>query len=221
MVAAQKAYKGVAMEGPIARWYTKNTGRDLSRFTRTAREVAARVRPGSAILEVAPGPGYLSIELAKRGYEMTAVDISRSFVRIAAENAARAGVRVDVRHGNAAALPVDDAAFDCVVCTAAFKNFADPVGAINEMYRVLKPGGHGSILDLRKDASPDDIAAEVRSMQLSPLNAFVTRLTFRFMLLKSAYTRDALERMAAQSRFGEGVITTDGIGFELRLTRNR
>jgi len=219
MAAGQKAYKGVAMEGPIASWYTKNTGRDLRRFTGTARDVAARVPPRGAILEVAPGPGYLSIELAKRGYEMTAVDISRSFVRIARDNAANAGVRVDVRHGNAADLPVADAAFDAVVCTAAFKNFTDPLGAIDEMHRVLKPGGHASILDLRKDASLADIAEEVRQMHLSAFNAWITRLTFRFMLLKSAYTRDAIERLANESRFRGGVVTTSGIGFELRLTK--
>src|SRR5262245_38351128 len=217
MVTAQKAYKGVAMEGPIARWYTKNTGRDLGRFTRTARGVAARVAPGGAILEIAPGPGYLSIELAKRGYDVTAVDISRSFVRIARENAERAGVRVDVRHGNAAALPAGDHAFDCVVCMAALKAFADALRAIDVARRVRQQGGHASIMDLRKDTTHEDIAAEVRSMQLSPLNALATRLTFRFLLLKSAYTRDALERMVVESRFAEGVVTTDGIGFELRL----
>jgi ubiquinone/menaquinone biosynthesis C-methylase UbiE len=219
MVTAEKAYKGVAMEGPIARWYTKNTGRDLRRFKDTARDVAARVPAGGAILEVAPGPGYLSIELAKRGYDVTAVDISRSFVRIAGENAASAGVRVDVRHGNAAALPVADASFDAVVCTAAFKNFADPLGAIDEIHRVLKPGGHASIVDLRKDASHGEIAEEVRQMRLSAFNAWITRLTFRFMLLKSAYTRDAIVQMANGSRFAGGNITLDGIGFELRLTK--
>src|SRR6266568_3193869 len=92
MVAAQKAYKGLPMEGVVAAWYTKNTGRDLERFRATARIVAERVRPGGDVLEVAPGPGYLAIEMAKRGYSVTALDISKSFVRIARENATAAGV---------------------------------------------------------------------------------------------------------------------------------
>jgi hypothetical protein len=41
------------------------------------------------------------------------------------------------------------------------------------------------------------------------------------MLLKRAYTREALERMVAQSRFGRSEITMQGIGFELRLTKPR
>jgi ubiquinone/menaquinone biosynthesis C-methylase UbiE len=219
VVAAQKAYKGLPMEGPVATWYAKNTARDERRFRETARAVAERVRSGGRILEVAPGPGNLAIELARRGYAVTAVDISHSFVRIARKNAADAGVNLTVEQGNASALPLPDASFDYVVCMAAFKNFSDPVGAMNEMHRVLKPGGRASIYDLRKDASAADIASEVRGMHLSTLNALVTRLIFRFGLLKAAYTREQLERMAADSRFGRCEVSVSGIGLEVSLAR--
>jgi len=218
-MATAKAYKGLPMEGMIATWYARNTGRDMRRFTDIAHLLAERVRPGGDVLEVAPGPGYLAIELAKRGHAVTALDISRTFVRIARENAAKSGVTVDVRHGNSSAMPFPDASFDFVVCVAAFKNFTDPVGAINEMHRVLRPGGQASIFDLRKDASLQDIAAEVRGMQLSAVNALVTRFIFRHGLLRAAYTREQLERMAAQSRFGRCEIECSGIGLEVQLTK--
>jgi ubiquinone/menaquinone biosynthesis C-methylase UbiE len=221
MTAAQKAYRGVGMEGFIATWYTKNTGRDLRRFKEMARTVATRAPAACRMLEVAPGPGYLSIELAQRGYRVTALDISKSFVRIAQKNAAATGVAVEVHLGNASAMPLPDASFDFVVCSAAFKNFSDPIGALNEMHRVLAPGGQASIFDLRKDASRADIEAEVRSMRMSPINAWVTRLTFRFMLLKSAYTREEIQRMITASRFHGGEIASSGIGFELRLSKAR
>jgi len=208
MATPQKAYKGIPMEGVIATWYAKNTSRDRRRFDAVARAVAERVPPGGRVLEVAPGPGYLAIEIAQSGRQVAALDISKSFVRMARENASRAGVAIDVRHGNAAAMPFADASFDLVVCMAAFKNFSDPVGALDEMHRVLKPGGQASIYDLRKDAA------------LSTWNALLTRWIFRFGLLKSAYTREQLERMAAQSRFGRCEITPSGIGLELRLTRS-
>ena len=214
-----KAYKGLPMEGIIAAWYAKNTGRDRRRFTRTAQAVARRAAAGAAVLEVAPGPGYLAIELAERGYKVAALDISKSFVRIARENPERAGVAVDVQLGNASAMPFADASFDFIVCTAAFKNFTDPIGAVNEMHRVLRPGGEASIFDLRKDASRDEIDAEVRTMGLSALNAMLTRWIFRVGLLKRAYTREALEHIAAQSRFARHEVIADGIGFELHLTK--
>src|SRR5215510_14290295 len=219
MVAAQKAYKGLAMEGPIATWYARNTARDQRRFSDVARAIAVRVKAGSQILEVAPGPGYLAIELAKRGYAVTAMDISRTFVQIARKNAADAGVHVTVELGNASAMPFADASFDYIVCMAAFKNFSDPMGAINEIHRVLRPEGRASIYDLRKDASSEDIAAEVRGMQLSTWNTLLTRFIFRFGLLRAAYTRAQLQEMAVESRFGGCEIVANGIGFQLQLTR--
>lgn len=219
-MAIAKAYKGLPMEGMIATWYTRNTGRDQRRFTDTASLVAECARPGAAVLEVAPGPGYLAIELAKRGYQVTALDISRSFVRIARENAAKSGVPLDVLLGNASQMPLPDGSFDFIVCVAAFKNFSNPVGAINEMHRVLKPGGTALIVDLRKDATLQDIAAEVRNMNLSALNAWITRFTFKHGLLRAAYTVEQLSRMAGESRFGRHEITSRGIGLELRLLKD-
>src|SRR4051812_37794382 len=116
-------------------------------------------------------------------------------------------------------MPFPDETFDFVVCTAAFKNFTAPVGALNEIHRVLKPGGKASIFDLRKDASREAIDEEVRGMQMSRLNTFFTKFTFSTILLKNAYTNEALRRMVAQSRFGTGEIRPDGIGFELRLAK--
>jgi len=214
-----KAYRGLAMEGPIASWYAENTARDVRRFAQMATQVAARVPPRSRILEVAPGPGYLAIELAKRGYDVTGLDISTSFVRIGRENAEKAGVRVLFEHGNAAAMPFADASYDFIVCSAAFKNFSAPVDALNEMHRVLRSGGQALIYDLRHEATLDEIDAEVRGMGLSAVNALITRLTFRFVLLRRAYTRDALERMARASHFERDDIDIQGIGFEWRLTK--
>lgn len=218
-MATAKAYKGLPMEGMIATWYARNTGRDMRRFTDTARLVAERVPAGSDVLEVAPGPGYLAVELARRGYAVTALDISQSFVRITRENAATSGVKVDARHGSASAMPLRDASFDFIVCMAAFKNFSDPIGAINEMHRVLKPGGQASIFDLRKDASLRDIAQEVRGMNLSAWNAWLTRLIFRHGLLRAAYTPERLDQMSGASNFERHEIVSRGIGLELRLTK--
>jgi len=207
------------MEGAIARWYAQNTGRDLTRFIKVADDVRMQAPAGARVLEIAPGPGFCAIEIARNGrYAVTGLDISESFVRIARENARTAGVVVDFERGNASAMPFEDQSFDVIVCSAAFKNFSDPVGALNEMHRVLKPGGRASIYDLRKDATSEEIAREVRNMRLSAVSAWMTRLTFRFVLLKRAYTRVDLERMVAQTQFREPEIAPDGIGFVLRLT---
>jgi ubiquinone/menaquinone biosynthesis C-methylase UbiE len=217
--AWRKPYAGLQMEGPIARWYAHIT-RGRRDYPITARAIASRLPADAAVLEVAPGPGYLAIELARLGgFRISGLDISRSFVRIASDNARQAGVDVNFRHGDVAAMPFANAAFDFVVCQAAFKNFAGPVAALDEMYRVLRPGGSASIFDLRKDAPPEAIQDEIRAMRLSPPNALLTRLTFRFGLLRAAYTPKTIEPIVRRSRFGHGDILLDGIGFELRLVK--
>jgi hypothetical protein len=57
-------------------------------------------------------------------------------------------------------------------------------------------------------------------MQLSAINAFLTRRIFQFVLLRRAYTRAALEAIVAASRCGPCEIIADGIGFELRLLKH-
>ena len=63
---APKPYKGIAMEGPIAKWYTKVRERDQELGT-VVRQVNEILPAGGRILEVAPGPGSLAIELARIG----------------------------------------------------------------------------------------------------------------------------------------------------------
>ena len=83
-----KAYKGLGMEGSVARWYEKTTRKDMEEFHRLAERIAAGLPEGGDVLEVAPGPGFLSIEMAKTGrLRVTGLDISKRFVEIAQRNA--------------------------------------------------------------------------------------------------------------------------------------
>jgi ubiquinone/menaquinone biosynthesis C-methylase UbiE len=218
--ALPKPHKDRGMEGMVAKWYTTNTGKSLDEFSKLARRIAGQLPRGSTILEVAPGPGYFCIELARLGsYSITGLDISRTFVEIASRKAAEAGVRVDFRQGNASSMPLADNTFDFLLCRAAFKNFGQPVRALQEMCRVLKPGGRGLIIDLRKDASMESINHAVNAMGLNSINRMMTKLTFRFMLLRTAYTRRQFEQMLAQSNFSRIDIQEVDIGFEISMTK--
>jgi len=208
------------MEGMLATWYARNTAKSLAEFAACAKRIARQLRIGDRVLEIAPGPGYLSIELAKLGaFRVTGIDISRSFVRIARENALRAGAAVDFREGDAAALPFTGETFDFVVCRAAFKNFSDPIGALSEMYRVLRPGGSALIIDLRNDASDAALDAVVAEMHLGSVDAFITRATLKHFLRKRAYSRDAFTRMAAATPFGCCDVTEGPISLDIQLTK--
>jgi len=220
LATSQKPWKGAGMEGWTARWYTRTRRNDMEDFRRQAQGAAAGLRSGADVLEVAPGPGFFAIELAKLGsFKITGLDASRTLVEIAAENARTAGVSVDFRMGNAAAMPFADESFDFIYCSAAFKNFTEPVKALDEMHRVLRPGGEAVIQDLRKDVSLHDIDAYVSRSGRSRFDAWMTKWAFRCMLIKRAYTRDELLHMAYQSRFGKCELIIDTIGIEMRLAK--
>jgi ubiquinone/menaquinone biosynthesis C-methylase UbiE len=214
-----KPYKGLGMEGMIATWYAKNTGKSIAEFRDLAKRIADKLRPGDRVLEVAPGPGYLAIELARLGpYRIAGLDVSRTFVRIARENAARAGVEVDFQEGDAAALPFAAGAFDFIVCRAAFKNFSDPIGALREMHRVLRSGGKTVIIDMRNDASRKSIVDEVEKMHLGRIDALLTRTTLA-ALRRRAYSRLDFERMAQATPFDQCEIVEQPLGFEVALVK--
>ena len=215
-----KPYKGLGMEGAAAKWYARLTKKSLKDFTALAQRIAEQLPPGSRVLEVAPGPGYFAIELAKLGdYRIAGLDISETFVDIARANAVAANVRVDFRQGNASAMRFPDSRFDFILCRAAFKNFTQPVEALAEMHRVLKPGGRALIIDLRRDASKQSVGQAVDAMNLGSVNRVITKLTFRFMLLQRAYTKAEFEELVTDSNFADMEIAESPIGLEILLTK--
>ena len=216
---SKKSYKGMAMEGFIARWYAKNTKGNREQYKNWAKIVAENVNVDARILEVAPGPEYLSIELAKQGnYNVTGLDISKTFVDIAKTNALEARVKIDFKEGDASNMPFGNESFDFIVCTAAFKNFTKPIKALNEMYRVLKPNGKALIIDLRRDASRGAINKEVKNMGLNWINRVFTKLSLAF-LRKNAYTKEEFQEMVSHTNFRKCEIPLDPLGFEIWLDK--
>lgn len=216
-----KGYRGLAMEGFIARWYarTRGTEAQLASWRRQAAELTGALPEGADVLEVAPGPGYFAIEMARTGrIHVTALDISRTFVAMVEVNARRAGVSVTVRRGDASKMPFPDRSFDLVVCQAAFKNFSRPQASVNEMYRVLRNGGEARIQDMAREVSDVAIRDEVRAMGLGSLRAFMTSRALR-SLRRRAYSAEQFQRFARTSPFRGCDIATNGIGLEVRLAK--
>jgi ubiquinone/menaquinone biosynthesis C-methylase UbiE len=219
MTAAVKAYKGMGMEGSIARWYDRTTRKDMPEIKKLAARIASELPANGSVLEVAPGPGFLSIELAKRGLQVRAVDISRTFVEIARRNAANEQVQAHFEVGNASALPIEDASVDFVVCRAAFKNFTEPVKALAEMRRVLRLGGTALLIDMRRDVPVSELQAYVNKLGIGLLNRWFMMLTFRTMLIKRAYPIEEIRRMAKEAGWLEPRIETAPVGFEAWMTK--
>lgn len=223
MATTIKAYKGMGMEGGIARWYDRTTRKDMPEFRALAARIAATLQPAGQVVEIAPGPGFLSIEMARRGLRVRAVDISKTFVEIARRNAAQEGApeKIDVRFnlGNASALPFETTSVDFVVCRAAFKNFSEPVKALVEMRRVLRPGGTALIIDLRRDVDVSEIKNYIDGLGVNLFNRLFMRFAFRSMLIKRAYMLEEMRRMAVEAGWTDPRIDSSPIGFEAWLRK--
>jgi ubiquinone/menaquinone biosynthesis C-methylase UbiE len=99
-------------------------------------------------LDVACGTGYAAIGLAAAGLaeESHASDLSTAMVERTRANADRAGVTIPSTEADAEALPYADDSFDLVVARGALHHVPDPLRALQEIRRVLEPGGTAIVL---------------------------------------------------------------------------
>jgi len=219
---SSRSHKGIGMDGFIARQYDKTARRDMADLYRTwATKLSEGLAEGSNVLEIAPGPGYLAIELAKRrNLRIIGLDISETFVAIARENAQRAGAGIAFQHGDVSAMPFENEKFDFLICTSAFKNFSDPLTALNEMYRVLKPGGKVWISDLRCDVSNETIDSFVKdTMQIRGLAGIFMKSTFKHTLRPRALTGAQFKELIAKTPFTKVEITENSMDLEVLLDK--
>lgn len=119
--------------------------------------LAARVH--GRVLEVAIGTGR-NLPLYPAEVTITGIELSPAMLTIARQRAAELGVDVDLRIGDAQALPFDDHAFDTVVCALSLCTIPDPAAAISEMRRVLVPAGRLLLLDHIASSWPPIRAAQ-------------------------------------------------------------
>lgn len=208
------------MEGAAAHRYARLRGSpaQLEQYRHRADQLCAEIEPGADVLEIAPGPGYFALEMARRGARVTGLDISPTMVEIARSHAAEAGLEIDFQHGDATQLPFATASFDLVLSQAAFKNFLHPVKVLDEMHRVLRTGGVAVIEDMRHDATLNDIRAEVGGMKVGPVPSLLTTAIL-LGLRRRAKSVSEFFRLAEASAFGECSIRTQGMGLEVRLEK--
>jgi len=101
--------------------------------------------PGERILEIGPGTGYYTLDMAEwvgPTGKVEIFDLQQKFLDHTVGRAAERGLTSVVpTQGDATALPYEDASMDAVALTAVLGEIPDPVAALREISRVLKPGG--------------------------------------------------------------------------------
>lgn len=161
--AALKSCCAALYAHPAVRWLF---GDELHpggpRSTRRALELAG-IGGGDHLLDVASGSGAAALLVARElGATVVGVEYGADAVgeAIAAATAAGLGDRVSFVQGDAEALPVEDCAFDAVLCECSLCTFADKRRAVAEMARALRPGGRLALCDVT--AEPERLPASLR-----------------------------------------------------------
>jgi len=94
--------------------------------------------------DIGCGPAFTLIPLLRKGWTITAIDISDEMIARARKNIEAAGLdpdKVSFSTGNIEALPYADGQFDSVICAGVIEYLREDTKALNELFRILKPGG--------------------------------------------------------------------------------
>jgi len=163
---------------------------------------AQMVQRGEAV-DLGCGPGLLVVELARRlpGLHVTGIDLAEDLLAQGEDYARRAGLgeRISFRKGDVKQIPFPDDSLDLVVSTLSLHHWSEPIAVLDEVARVLRPGGSFLIFDLRRDMLAP-IYLLLWFAQHVILPAALRRAGEPLGSRNAAYTPEEAAQLAAQSQ---------------------
>ena len=197
------------------------TVRDFDQFQRKMRdrgwiETDSILESGidrGQVLEIGSGPGYLGLEWLKKTEKskLTALEISREMILQSTFNRGEYGLeaRLEYVEGNALHMPFEENSFDGAFSNGSLHEWEDPILVFNEIYRVLKPGAHFFVGDMRRDSHPFinwimKASTKGRAMK----KGFSTSLD-------ASYTKEEIEVILDQSAFTDFRVDPNFFGMSI------
>ena len=176
---------------------------------RWRRHVAAHAKPEDVVLEIGSGPGNFARHLLSgRVYCLEPSD-----KMISASKQVLDGQRVDLLRGVAERIPLSDGSVDKVFCVFSFRDFRDRAAGVDEIHRVLRPGGEAFIADIAKP--PPGPMAKMLEMHFRHLVPVLARVAVR-PEARAVWARDPYTKLLETYRaFGspemhEGMLRNHG-----------
>jgi ubiquinone/menaquinone biosynthesis C-methylase UbiE len=128
------------------------SGADLQGLIERARQVMPE---DAQVIDVGCGAGHVTVALAPWVAHVTAIDLTEAMLAQTAQQVTNKGLtNVRVERADVAQLPFADGVFDMAVSRYAAHHFADPLGALHEVRRILKPGGRWLLVDVVSPPQP-------------------------------------------------------------------
>jgi ubiquinone/menaquinone biosynthesis C-methylase UbiE len=123
---------------------------------------------GQSLLEIGCGIGVDSIQLAKRGFQVTAIDLTDNALVVARQFAGHREVTIDFQSGNAEGLNFPDESFDAVYSFGVLHHTPDIERSVAEVRRVLRPGGTAYVMLYHRDSLVNLVHRALRLPYESP-----------------------------------------------------
>ena len=112
------------------------------------------------VLDIGTGPGFFAVLMGRMGWQVTGIDCSEKRVETAARNAGKAGVHAEFYQMDNHQLDFPEDTFDYIICRNVTWILYDPLRALEEWKRVLKPGGRILYFDANWHMTGDEAYRE-------------------------------------------------------------
>jgi ubiquinone/menaquinone biosynthesis C-methylase UbiE len=194
--------EGIPWPGSVIYNAISGTAIFQGHYELVAKDILSYCAQGS-LLDIGTGPAWLLLKIHQRSpaIRLVGIDSSPSMVAKARKNMAEAGLSdvIEITEGNVSQIPFTDGFFDIVVSTGSIHHWKHPIAALNDVYRVLKPGGYALMYDLVSD-TPTDVLNEM-AHQFGKLKM---TLFWLHGFEEPFYSRENYELLARPTLFKEG-----------------
>jgi ubiquinone/menaquinone biosynthesis C-methylase UbiE len=179
----------------------------------TARFVdAVEAGPEASILDVACGPGIVTVDIAAKAKAVVAFDLTPEMLRQAQERCAKAGRRnVTFQQGSATALPFPDGSFDGVVTRLSVHHFDAPQAVLKEMFRVVRPGGQLVLADVisSNDARESELHNAIEILRDSSHVRMLPVVELRALIIETGFAIETESTWDQMRKFEEWAAIVD------------
>ena len=134
------------------------------------------ITPQQTVVDFGCGPGFFTVELAKKASKVVAVDLSVEMLKIAQRKASKAHVtNVEFLHSNGTYIQLEDGSVDLILLVTVFHEIGDNTSVLKEFSRILKSSGRLVIVEIIKKGiipgapvqKPQNVQAEVTAVNFN------------------------------------------------------